>query len=52
MTALAKKHPDKNWATWTLEELRMARECAIKNGNMARALVLATQIDRKRGFYV
>ena len=39
------------FATWTLEELRMGRECAIKNGNMPRALQLATAIDRKRGFY-
>jgi hypothetical protein len=39
------------FASWSLEELRMGREVALKNGNTARAFALATAIDRKRGLY-
>lgn len=39
------------FASWTLEELRMGREVALKNGNQVRAFALATAIDIKRGFY-
>lgn len=40
-----------SFAGWTLEELRMGREVALKNGNMERVMALATAIDIKRGFY-
>lgn len=39
------------FASHTLEELRFARDVALKNGNSLKAFALATAIDRKRGLY-
>lgn len=40
-----------SWMTLTLEEMRFARDIAVKDGNTARAFALATAIDRKKLFY-
>lgn len=48
---IQRKHPAFKWAGCTLEELRMLRECALKDGDMAKAFSLATEIDRKKGLY-
>ena len=37
--------------SWTLEELRWARDLAVRDGNTKKALACAIAIDKKRGLY-
>lgn len=41
--------PIQDFSTWTLEELRMGRECALKDGNTLRAFHLATAYRHQKG---
>ena len=45
------KRAEDEFASWSLEQMRMAREIAINNGYAGRAFALATAIDIKKGLY-